>query len=306
MAAFNAADTLDDCLASVLKQSYSDFEVILVNDGSSDSTSLVAERWARENPERLIFIDKQSNDGLGYCMNLATGKATGELLCRMDADDIMHHDRLSIQVDYIKSNALDACGCQLAYFSQVVDGCAFGVLESRRLPSDGSAIKDVILSGGHAISHPCLMLKRDLMDKVGGYRIMGPGQDWDLFIRLSEFGRVGNVESILHFMRIDLSNTSYLHAPKSKYAHRHAILNYRNRRCGNPEIPYSDFVDDLSSYISRIELVRLRFEAVGEKHYKNSIYYRLQGRAFMARWSLLLAAIYAPKKCVSAMRKLFG
>lgn len=101
--AYNAESTLRETLDSITDQDFSDYEVILVNDGSVDKTSEVFENWQKYHHSQSLLIN-QENKGLGAARNLAASKATGDWLCFIDADDLWIPNKLSILNELIEIN----------------------------------------------------------------------------------------------------------------------------------------------------------------------------------------------------------
>ena len=98
---YNANKFLKYAIQSTLNQSFSDFELILLNDGSTDSSLEIARSF---KDDRIVVISDGDNKGLAYRLNQISQLANGKYLARMDSDDIMHVDRLKIQLEYLSSN----------------------------------------------------------------------------------------------------------------------------------------------------------------------------------------------------------
>ena len=96
----NAAGTLDECLESIAQQSFKDYEALVVDDGSVDDSAELVHRWAKLD-ERIKLI-RQPALGLAKALNRGLFEATAPLIARMDADDIMHSERLAKQVAYLE------------------------------------------------------------------------------------------------------------------------------------------------------------------------------------------------------------
>lgn len=92
--AYNAAETLEDCLDSVWEQRFSDYEIILVNDGSEDATAALAKEWAASKTGLRFQLLQQENKGLGAARNAAILKARGKYCALLDADDLWHSEKL--------------------------------------------------------------------------------------------------------------------------------------------------------------------------------------------------------------------
>jgi len=103
MPVYNAGNFLVEAISSVKKQTYKNWELIAVNDGSFDNSWIILKKLAKED-KRIKIFNLKKNYGLGYAANFAIKKAKGKLLARFDADDIMPKNRLKLQVNYLLKN----------------------------------------------------------------------------------------------------------------------------------------------------------------------------------------------------------
>lgn len=101
---YNAEDFLADAINSVIKQSFKDWELILVNDGSTDNSLVIAENFAKKD-QRIRIISDGLNKKLPFRLNQIINESKYEYIARMDADDIIHPDRIKIQVEYLNNNS---------------------------------------------------------------------------------------------------------------------------------------------------------------------------------------------------------
>lgn len=101
---YNAEEFLANSIESVIKQSFTDWELILVNDGSTDSSLVIAQSFAKKD-QRIRVISDGLNKKLPYRLNQIINESKYDYIARMDADDIMHPDRLKIQVEYLNNNS---------------------------------------------------------------------------------------------------------------------------------------------------------------------------------------------------------
>ena len=106
--AYNSASLIKEAIDSILQQSYRDIELIIINDGSTDNTESIIRSF---KDDRIKLVNNSSNQGIVYSLNKAVALAQGQYIARMDADDVSNIDRLSIQLDYLKSNNLDIYSC---------------------------------------------------------------------------------------------------------------------------------------------------------------------------------------------------
>jgi len=112
---FNAIDFLDEAVESIVNQTYSNLEIILINDGSTDETALHLDNWSKKDP-RIKVIHNDGNLKLIKTLNIGIGLANGEYIARMDADDIALPDRISKQVKYMELHSdIDVCSTYCRY-----------------------------------------------------------------------------------------------------------------------------------------------------------------------------------------------
>ena len=153
--AYNAADYLESAIASVQAQTFSDFEIVVVNDGSKDRTKPLLDALATREP-RLRVISRP-NTGIVGALNDCLAAARGEFVARMDADDLCLPERFARQVDYLRTHPDCICvGSEFIY----MDAAGF-LLKTCSRPTDHATIERELLSGnGGVIVHPAAMFRR--------------------------------------------------------------------------------------------------------------------------------------------------
>ena len=104
MGIYNCADTLGEALDSLLWQTYQDFEVILCDDGSTDNTVEVAERYVNKYPDKFILLRNEQNLGLNKTLNKCLHQARGKYIARMDGDDISLPERFQKEIDALETH----------------------------------------------------------------------------------------------------------------------------------------------------------------------------------------------------------
>lgn len=184
---YNGEKYLAEAVRSILTQGFADFELIVIDDGSTDSTPAILETLSREDGRLRVL--RQPNGGIVAALNSGLAAARGEYVARMDADDIALPHRFAFQVDYLDHHP----GCA------IVGGLA---MEFR---DDGTELG--LVSGGRhrrtdlrifppriaVATHPLIMARRSVMMALGGYRgDFAHAEDYDLFIRTAAHGTIDN------------------------------------------------------------------------------------------------------------------
>lgn len=197
----NAAAFLRPCIASLQAQTFSDFDVICVDDGSSDETASLLARTTQQDP-RFRLLDAEGS-GIVDALNTGLRSCTSEFVARMDADDIAHPQRLEKQIALFDVEPeLAACGTRVRYFPRehVRDGALRYESWLNSLSEPAEIERDIFVEC--PIAHPTLMMRTAVMNHVGGYRDNGWPEDYDLILRLFRAGkRMRNVPEILHDWR---------------------------------------------------------------------------------------------------------
>jgi GT2 family glycosyltransferase len=193
----DAADHIDAAIASMREQTFTDFEVVAVDDGSADDTFARLYAWAQED-DRVRILSTHAR-GLVPALASALAAARGELVARMDADDIALPERLERQVALLDDDPrIAACGTGIEYFPEeaVRDGARRYERWINGLTSNQEIARDVFVEC--PIPHPTLVIRRHVLHAIGGYRELGWPEDYDLVLRLWSAGyRMAKVPDVL-------------------------------------------------------------------------------------------------------------
>jgi glycosyltransferase involved in cell wall biosynthesis len=202
----NAAATLETCLDSIQAQSFRDFELLVVDDASSDdSRELVLARVQSDARIRLLGASQR---GLVACLNAGLGKARAPLIARMDGDDLMDSRRLALQREYLQRHPqVDVVASRVRAFP--VHRVQAGMREYLRWQNaciGSDALRDEVYVEC-PIAHPSAMFRRETVIAAGGYRDGDFPEDYELWLRLTEHGRrFAKIEDcLLHWRQHDNS-----------------------------------------------------------------------------------------------------
>jgi glycosyltransferase involved in cell wall biosynthesis len=189
-------------VASILAQTFRDFELVVLNDASTDGSMDVVEGF---RDARLRIVRNASNIGLARTLNVGLAAAEGELVARMDADDISEPTRFERQVAFLDANpAVALVGTWARWIDE--DDRPFTTI---RFPTDAAEIERSLLEE-NCIFHPSVMFRRRPIQALGGYSIATPlSQDYDLWLRLSERHALANLPEFLVRYRIHREQVSF-------------------------------------------------------------------------------------------------
>lgn len=232
MGIYNCESTLDDAIISILNQTYTDWEFIICDDGSTDNSFLIANKYKELYGNKFVLLRNEKNKGLSYTLNKCLKHAKGNYIARMDGDDKSLPQRLEIQLDFLEKHK---------EYSFVSGGviCLCGNKMIERLKKVGSPLKESYPKENPFV-HPVSMLRKDVYDAVDGYDESNSRirvEDYDLWIRIYQQGYKGynlgeslliyrdsiNLDSKLKFkyrfneMLVRASAVKKLHLPRYYY-----------------------------------------------------------------------------------------
>lgn len=174
-----ANEQLRLAVQSCLRQSFSDFELLLVINGAeSEQVAQLANKWFAFEPRVRIFTTQVRH--LIFSLSLGLHHARGELVARMDGDDVSAPDRLARQVAFMSANP----GVSILGSAYDVIDTNGHVIKTVRLPVSNSAVRRALL-WGNPLCHPSVMFRRQVVLDVGGYLGGLHAEDYDLWLRLA-------------------------------------------------------------------------------------------------------------------------
>ena len=235
MSCYNAARWLDEAIESVLRQTHTDFEFIIVDDGSKDDTSSILQRYSTSDA-RIVVITKP-NSGLGDSLNVGIDQARGEWIARLDADDLCEPTRLARQLELARSNAhLVFVGSGLVTIDE--RGAKLG---THHYPTRHAELLRHLREVRKFPPHSSAMIRAAAVRAVGGYRTrIRRAQDWDLWLRLSASGDLACVDESLVRIRKHAGQISHEESGKrQRVDSRLSLTSYWLRQEGLTD-PVSD------------------------------------------------------------------
>ena len=195
MSVYNGQDHLEEAIDSILNQSFTDFEFIIINDGSTDKTRKILDEFAAQ--DFRIRVIHQENSGLAVSLNRGIRMARGNFIARQDADDVSLPERLEKQMTFLQSNPqVVLCGTWFLENNQDKGQMI------RKYPLDDQTLRKYI-NYVNFFCHPSVMFLKEAFIKSGGYDEQLPtGQDFEFWMRLCRFGEVRNIPQVLIKKRI--------------------------------------------------------------------------------------------------------
>ncbi len=200
---YNRADLLPDTVRSVLGQTMRDFELVLVDDGSTDgSTDLCRQFAAQDDRVRVV---EQENGGIAKAANAGVAACRAALIARLDSDDLMLPTRLQEQADFMDAHPDVVC---VGSAVEMIDQRGrFLTVEQR--PIDDATIQDHLLRGHCAIANPSCMIRAAALRQAGPYdQSYSPAEDFEMFLRLGEVGELANLSEPLTRYRLHHGSAS--------------------------------------------------------------------------------------------------
>jgi glycosyltransferase involved in cell wall biosynthesis len=291
---YNAMPFLRMAIESVLEQSLPAFELLIVDDGSTDGTCTYLESL-RDDRIRIV---RRTHEGLGATLNFGLGLCNTKYIARMDGDDMMHPGRLEVQRQYLDENpSVCMVGCQVEFLVRVPTGLV------ARVPTQHNEIVRRLLAKRNGICHPALMMRSSVAQRVGGYRIAGTGEDLDFCLRMCEAGRAANLAGVYHYYRLLRSSASFGRRPEIVSGYSYAIESAKCRRNGSPEPTLESFRTRWAKRSKIRRLVEL-LEDWAISEYRLSIIDRAEGRPVRGYFRLLNAAIAQPQRCIWHLKRM--
>ena len=204
MPVYNGEKYLKESLESILLQTFSDFEFIIINDGSTDKSKDIIEEY-KNRDNRIILINNPSNLGITKSLNIGLKHCTGKYIARMDADDISLPQRLQIQYDYMEKHpSVGVVGSQM---SIIKEGKEIKEINDYIVPTEHNAIVLNLLIG-KAIAHPTAFIRLSILKNKQYNEKLNSSQDLELWLSLISNNTFANLNEKLVQYRDHTDNIS--------------------------------------------------------------------------------------------------
>ena len=247
MPVYNAAKYLPDALDSLLAQTFQDFEIVAVNDGSTDDSARILAEYAAKGVR--IRVVHRENGGCGAARNTGIALAKGRYIAQQDADDLSVPTRLEKQAAFLDSHP-DICAafCRTA----IVDESLNPVVLSLTPFSDRRIRKMLVRRNG---LQPNFMIRKDVMERVGGYReAFIYSQDYDFNLRVAAVGKLACVPEALYIYRTHDKQTSVAKKDEqNQFGTLARTFGYERKLCGRDSCEDFEKAGEIPRFIEDYE-----------------------------------------------------
>lgn len=205
MPAYNSEKYIGEAIESILNQTFTDFEFVIINDGSTDNTAKIVRKYAKKD-KRIKFVDNKKNRGLIAVLNEGIDLCCAEYIARMDSDDISLPTRLEKQVKYMNEHL--ECGVLGTYFK------VFGNRSSEIMFPIYVKIMDLLK--GNCVGHPTAMIRKSVIEQYD-FRYDADynySEDYELWSRMIMVTEIRNLPEVLLRYRWHNNNISVEHVQK--------------------------------------------------------------------------------------------
>jgi glycosyltransferase involved in cell wall biosynthesis len=235
---YNAEPYLNAAINSICNQTFADFELILLDNGSNDGSLEIAANSARQ--DNRVSVVKGHPQGLVHGLNIGLKLARGEFIAILDADDVALPDRFAKQLTFLDRNP-ECCAVGSTAMRIDPDGLP---ISPWLVPEHHSDIDSLLMTGlGGALLHPTVMMRKCAIEEVGGYRpeFEWGAEDYDLFLRLGEIGKLANLPEVLVHYRLHINKVTVRRDKEQLPAIKRALEDAKVRRGVTTSPPYQQY-----------------------------------------------------------------
>ena len=243
LSVYNAENYVGIAIESILKQSFTDFELIAVDDCSTDKSWDIVQQYMKLDSR---VIAKRNEVNLGGCKTLNVGLklAKGKYIARLDNDDWSYPNRLEKQFDFLEAHPdVGIVGGVMEIMNQHGE-----VTGKRKYNISDQEIRNKIFRYS-PFSHPLVMIRKSILDKVGSYDpTYAPADDYELYFRIGNESQFANLPDVIMRYRLIPSSITFMQTKKMELA----TINVRNQYSKNPNYNFTlvDKIYNAFQYLS--------------------------------------------------------
>lgn len=278
---YNAMPFLKEAIESLMQQTYQDFIVFAIDNGSCDGSGEFL-KSCQSDKLRYIRLEKP---GLVNALNTGLNLSRTSLIARMDADDIMHPKRFEKQVEYLRNHEeVGLVGTHGYYIGRN------GRNRTKiYLPTNHKEIIRSMLLSNHAIIHPSILFRREILEKVGGYlEQFYPCEDYDFFLRCGLVTKLANLNDRFYYLRVTEDSVISQNIVQSikKY---HTISDLYSKE-------YKYINGNRKKWLRKVDVLAVTF-------YRKGLGIYLNKNKFFGAVVVFLSSIVNPLRLISAIKK---
>ncbi|MFJ7827547.1 glycosyltransferase family 2 protein [Psychrobacillus sp. NPDC096623] len=243
---FNVDKYIEETVNSILKQTYTNIEIIIVDDSSTDNTYSIVQKLQKSDG-RIKLYKNRKNLQIAKTLNIAYQHSNGDYICRMDGDDVSHLERIERKLNYLRSNPeISLVGCSVKSINETGD-----LLGCKKMLSNQVTIHKT-LKYASPVFHIWLA-RREVYEKLKGYRHIPYVEDYDFLLRMTSLGyKYTNISEYFGYsIRLRSGNTISTAGILQRKAHRYCYNLYQ-RRCQGYEENFS--IGDFNDYVRTTSL----------------------------------------------------
>lgn len=206
MSVRNEQRFIDEAIQSILDQTYDDFEFIIIDDASTDTTSSILDRYQNIDKRIIVLRNEENQGALSKCLNKGIRQAKGRYIARMDGDDIAHRQRFEKQIRAIEKDS--SCALIGSWCHEINEKGVF--IRSLCFPTEHRDLQKALAKYNPFI-HPSIMVRKNVLNKVGLYNehwVTG-AEDYELYFRIAQHYLMMNLGEFLIAKRIRHQSITY-------------------------------------------------------------------------------------------------
>ena len=220
---YNGGAFLSEAVYSILNQSFTDFECIIIDDGSTDQSAGIINSFS---DARIVKLSNNGNKGLIYTLNCGIEIARGQYIARMDADDISLPDRFLLQKQYLDANkAVDAVCSTITFIDESGNESGNWELDQKTITPQQIRKK---LPAENCVAHPSIMIRNEVLRKLGYQSYQKNIEDYDLWLRfLNRRHSIAKISTALLLYRVHQASVTGTTLKKKNFFFKHAGMKFR-------------------------------------------------------------------------------